>query len=165
MDSEGSILADFLSHYGEHCLERTAAYPGVAASLACLGGYRKAVLTNKPTTPARRILEGLGLASHFDLIVGGDNPHGKKPDPTALRWIMASLEAGPVNTAMIGDGVQDARAARAAGTSLIGFLNGIAPRDALLAEGPDASVESMEALPEAVAALERRLARGAEARP
>lgn len=156
---EDRILEDFLRHYAEHCLESTSAYPGVESALSRLGGYRKAVLTNKPTAPAVRILEGLGLASHFELILGGDNPHGKKPDPAALNFIMASLEAAPHATAMVGDGVQDARAARGAGASLIGFLNGIAPRADLLAESPDASVESMEALPEAVAAVESRLAR------
>lgn len=164
MALEDRVLEDFLRHYGAHCLESTSAYPGVASALSRLGGYRKAVLTNKPTAPAVRILEGLGLSAHFDLVLGGDNPHGKKPDPAALNFIMASLEAAPAATAMVGDGVQDARAARGAGASLIGFLNGIAPRADLLAEGPDASVESMDALPEAVAALETRLAR-AEAAP
>jgi phosphoglycolate phosphatase len=154
---EEGILSDFLLHYGEHCLQRTTAYPGVASSLGRLGSYRKAVLTNKPTAPALRILEGLGLAPHFELILGGDNPHGKKPDPAALSFIMSSLGSTPESTVMIGDGVQDARVARAAGTSLIGFLNGIAPRAALLAEAPDAAVESMESLPETIAVLESRL--------
>lgn len=154
---EDTVLAAFLLHYDSHCLERTTAYPGVGPALRKLAGYRKAVLTNKPTRPAVRILTGLGLASHFEHILGGDNPHGKKPDPAALHWLMAAADAAPRTTAMVGDGVQDARAARRAGASLIGFLGGIAPREDLLAEGPDAAVESMEALPAAVADLEARL--------
>lgn len=154
-------LAAFIDHYRDHCLDRTAPYPGVAASLERLGGYRKAVLTNKPTRPAVRILEGLGLAGHFEYILGGDNPHGKKPDPAALGWLMAAVDAAPRATAMIGDGVQDARAARRAGARMIGFLGGIAPREDLLAESPDAWVEAMRDLPEAIAGLEARL--GAEA--
>lgn len=158
---EDEVLAAFLGHYREHCLGSTAAYPGVEDALARLGGYRKAVLTNKPTEPAVRILEGLGLASHFEHVLGGDNPHGRKPDPAALRWLMAAADAPPSGTAMIGDGVQDALAARRAGARLIGFLGGIAPRAELLAESPDAAVESMASLPDAVAALEARLAGGA----
>lgn len=150
-------LAAFLSHYEEHCLGKTVLYPGVAASLRKLAGYRMAVLTNKPTAPAVKVLAGLGLAACFDPVVGGDNPHGKKPDPGALNWLMAKLGTTPRTTAMIGDGVQDARAARLAGTSLIGFLGGIAPRADLLAESPDAVIETMAALPEAVARLEARL--------
>jgi phosphoglycolate phosphatase len=155
---EEAALAAFLDHYREHCLLRTAAYPGVEAALRQLGGYRKSVLTNKPTEPAVRILEGLGLASHFEHVLGGDNPHGRKPDPAALRWLMRAADAPPGRTAMVGDGVQDALAARRAGARLIGFLGGIAPRADLLAEAPDAAVESMESLPGAVAALEARLA-------
>lgn len=151
------VLGAFLSHYDEHCLDRTLPYPGVGSSLRKLEGYRKAVLTNKPTAPAVRILEGLGLAACFDPIIGGDNPHGRKPDPGALNWLMAKLDVSPRATAVIGDGVQDARAARLAGASLIGFLGGIAPRSALLAESPDAVVETMATLPEAVARLEARL--------
>lgn len=156
-DLEDKVLADFLRHYGDHCLDSTSVYPGVASALARLDGYRKAVLTNKPGAPAARILEGLGLARHFEMVIGGDNPHGRKPDPSALAWMISALEASPGSTAMIGDGVQDARAARGAGASIIGFLNGIAPRADLLAEVPDAAVESMDALPEAVAGLEARL--------
>lgn len=152
-----AVLASFLDHYREHCLEKTRAYPGVATSLARLGRYRKAVLTNKPTQPAVRILEGLGLAGHFDIILGGDNPHGRKPDPAALNHLISALEAAPGSTVMVGDGIQDALAARRAGVSLIGFLNGIAPRAELLAESPDATVETMAGLPEAVAELEARL--------
>lgn len=156
--SEEAALAAFLGHYREHCLRRTAAYPGVEAALRQLGGYRKSVLTNKPTEPAVRILEGLGLAGHFEHVLGGDNPHGRKPDPAALRWLMRAADAPPGRTAMVGDGVQDAVAARRAGARLIGFLGGIAPRADLLAESPDAAVESMESLPAAVADLEARLA-------
>ncbi len=155
---EEAALAAFLGHYREHCLRSTAAYPGVEAALRQLGGYRKSVLTNKPTEPAVRILEGLGLAAHFEHVLGGDNPHGRKPDPAALRWLMQAADAPPGRTAMVGDGVQDAVAARRAGARLIGFLGGIAPRADLLAESPDAAVESMESLPQAVAALESRLA-------
>lgn len=146
-------LGAFLSHYGEHCLGKTHLYAGVAASLKKLAGYRMAVLTNKPTAPAVKILEGLGVAACFDAIVGGDNPHGGKPDPGALNWMMAKAGVTPRDTAMIGDGVQDARVARLAGTSLIGFLGGIAPRADLLAESPDAVIETMATLPEAVARL------------
>lgn len=158
-------LSEFLAHYGAHCLVETRAYPGAAEALGKLAGYRKAVLTNKPEAPARRILEGLGLAPHFDFILGGDNPHGKKPDPAALEWLMASARAEPRATAMIGDGVQDARAARRAGAFLIGYLGGIGPRADLLAEGPDAAVEAFGELPGAVTALEARLAASVEGKP
>lgn len=155
-----ATLAAFLEHYREHCLVRTRAYPGVAEALERLGGYRMAVLTNKPGEPARRILEGLGLAGRFDAVVGGDNPHGKKPDPAGLLHLIAASGAAPAATAMIGDGVQDARAARRAGTALLGFMGGIAPPEDLRAETPDGEFAAMTELPDLVARLEARLGGG-----
>lgn len=155
-----AALADFLAHYGEHCLVKTRTYPGTAEALEQLGGYRMAVLTNKPGEPARRILEGLGLAGRFDAIVGGDNPHGKKPDPAGLLHLIASSGATPAATAMIGDGVQDARAARRAGAALLGFMGGIATPEDLRAESPDGEFAAMDELPALIARLEARLGAG-----
>ena len=151
-----AALRVFLAHYLEHCLGESLPYPGIREALPQLARYRKAVLTNKPEAPARRILEGLDLARHFDEVLGGDNPYGRKPDPAALLHLLEAWRAGPRETAVIGDGAQDARAARAAGAWFLGFLGGMGPRAALLREAPDAVVERMGALPEAVAALETR---------
>ena len=148
-------LAAFLEYYSNHCLVESAPYPGVSTALEKLVGYRKAVLTNKPYEPSQRILEGLGLAHHFEWIVGGDNPFGKKPNPAALNHIVASAKVTAHQTLMIGDGVQDIRAARQAGTRFLGFLNGIGNREALLAEQPEATIEEMRFVPEAMLDLEK----------
>jgi phosphoglycolate phosphatase len=151
-----AALAVFLDHYRDHCVEESRLYPGLRPALDRLGGYRMAVLTNKPEEPARRILAGLGLAGRFQALVGGDGPLGKKPEPAGLRHIMAALEAEPAETAVIGDGVQDLRVAREAGTRFIAFLGGLGSRQALLEEDPEYSIEDMGVLPEAVARLEKR---------
>lgn len=154
-----ATLEAFLAHYQDHCLGATRAYPGVDEALTRLSGYRKAVLTNKPGTPARKVLEGLGLARHFSHVFGGDNPYGQKPDPAALRKLMEMESAQPGETAMIGDGVQDLRAARRASARFLGFLSGMAPRAAMEAEGPEATFAEMSELPAAVAALAAGAAR------
>jgi len=151
-----AALSAFLEHYREHCLVETRAYPGLAEALDRLPGYRKAVLTNKPGAPAVRILEGLGMAGYFGHVFGGDNPYGQKPEPAALRKLMELEDARPEETVMIGDGVQDLRAARRAGARFLGYLDGMAPSSALLAEGAEATFASMAGLPAAVAALEER---------
>src|SRR5262245_16884900 len=53
----------FLSHYEQHKLDHTLAYPGIREALQQLEGTPMAVLTNKPANVSMRILEGLGLAS------------------------------------------------------------------------------------------------------
>jgi phosphoglycolate phosphatase len=148
-----AAVAAFLKHYQAHCLGETAAYPGVPDSLERLGGYRKAVLTNKPEAPARAILAGLGLASHFSQILGGDNPHGQKPDPAALRHIMRAEGVLPEETLMIGDGIQDLRAARRAGCRFLAFLGGMGSVSDMLAENPETTFTDMRRLPETVAAV------------
>jgi phosphoglycolate phosphatase len=156
-DEVEAALNSFLEHYAAHCLGETSAYPGVSSALDRLPGYAKAVLTNKPAAPARTILAGLKLASHFRMVLGGDNPHGRKPDPAGLMHIMATETAAPDETVLIGDGIQDLRAARNAKTHFLGFLGGIGSAAALRSENPEAVFEDMNRLPEALAALEARL--------
>jgi phosphoglycolate phosphatase len=157
------VLGVFLDHYKDHCLTHTQAYPGTAATLQRLrrgatgAARRMAVLTNKPGIPTLKVLEGLGLSGYFDLILGGDTAFGRKPEAEGLKHIMASLETLPADTAMLGDGVQDAGAARKAGAYFVGFLGGIAPHSALLAEKPDATFAAMNELPAAIAGLEARV--------
>lgn len=160
-----AALAEFMAHYQRNCLIATTAYPGLEAALDRLSSYRMAVLTNKPGAPARAVLEGLGLASRFADVFGGDNPYGQKPDPAALRKLMDLGDALPGETVMIGDGVQDLRAARRAGTRFLGFLTGMAPRAALIAEGPEATFTEMAGLPRAIAELDARAATAAGVRP
>jgi phosphoglycolate phosphatase len=149
-------LGFFLEHYQEHCLERTVPYPGVVAWLEQNRGYRKAVLTNKPLAPALRILEGLGLRSHFELVLGGDGPHPKKPDPGGLGYILSSLNAVATEAALIGDSLQDLRTARAGNCAFVAFLGGLGDPDVLEASSPDISVRNFDQFPAALAALEER---------
>lgn len=156
-DEVDAALKIFMEHYNSHCLGETEAYPGVKASLDRLSGYAMAVLTNKPVAPARTILAGLELAGHFRHVLGGDNPHGRKPGPAGLKHIMAAEDAAPGETVLIGDGVQDMQAARGAGTHFLAFLGGMGSVEALLAGNPEDVLEDMNRLPEALAALEAKL--------
>src|SRR5688500_16141382 len=81
-------LTRFLDIYDRRLLETTVAYTGVEEALLMASRRgRLAVLTNKPQQPSERILEALGLRRYFDAVIGGDGPHGRKPDPTGLNAI------------------------------------------------------------------------------
>jgi phosphoglycolate phosphatase len=111
-----AMLQRFLTLYDERLLVHTTVYDGVAGALEALSRRADlAVLTNKPTAPSERILEGLGIARAFRWIVGGDNPLGRKPDPAALGDLMSRAGAAPSSTVMVGDSAIDLRTARAAG--------------------------------------------------
>ena len=79
-------LSQFLQIYDRRLLDTTTAYPGVENALMMASRRaRLAVLTNKPLQPSRRILDALGLSRYFDAVIGGDGPHGRKPNPAGLR--------------------------------------------------------------------------------
>ena len=61
-------------------------YPGVLEGLRALQalGYRMACITNKPTVFAKPLVEQLGIAVFFDLVLGGECAPRKKPAPDAL---------------------------------------------------------------------------------
>jgi len=157
-----ALLSAFLEHYRIYCLEHSSLYPGVENSLSRLSAYRKAVLTNKPLEPTLRILSGLGIDGFFGQVLGGDNPHGPKPDPAALRHILAAENVRPEEAAMIGDGTQDLQVARRAGVHFLAFLNGMGSRLALADQGIENGLESMADLPQALAALNSRPPRAEE---
>ena len=165
-DVDEELLAEayqfFLKYYREHKLDFTYAYEGVLEALKALkelhdvpggapGGraLTMAVLTNKPVRPARGICEGLGLASYFLHIYGGDSFEAKKPDPTGLRKLMEETGARPEETAMIGDSQVDVLTARNAGAWAVGCRFGFGPQT--LEETPpdvlvDTAADWMEAL-------------------
>jgi phosphoglycolate phosphatase len=137
----------FLEHYAGHCLDRSALYPQVGATVEKLAasGKKLAVLSNKPTGMSLTILSGLGIANRFLRIDGGDRHPAKKPDPGGLREIMAALGAAPERTLMVGDSAVDVATARAAGTGAAGVLWGFKPEE-VLADPPEHLLESMQEL-------------------
>jgi phosphoglycolate phosphatase len=109
-------LARFLEIYSRHLLDRTQPYPGVQETLAIAAHRaRLAILTNKPLAHTERILEGLRLRDFFSVVVGGDNPRGRKPDPAALLAIVAA--AADQGALFVGDSPIDDQTARAAHVS------------------------------------------------
>jgi phosphoglycolate phosphatase len=111
-------LARFLTLYDARLLDHTRPYPGIREALTTLASMavRLAVLTNKPAGATERILAGLELRRFFEWVVGGDTPHGRKPAPAGLRWLMAAAGASPAATLMVGDSAIDLETARNAGT-------------------------------------------------
>src|SRR3972149_1085297 len=71
----------FRDYYGLHLLDRTRLYPGVRETLEHFRGKRKAIVTNKPLAFSERILAGLEIESHFEVILGGDSTVQRKPHP------------------------------------------------------------------------------------
>lgn len=120
-DSLASALTVFNRHYHAVNGREARLYDGVADGLNAFReqGAALAVVTNKPTEFTLPLLESSGLAKWFDAVVCGDTCERKKPDPLPLLHACRLLDCSPEHALAIGDSVNDALAARAAGITVL----------------------------------------------
>lgn len=111
----------FRDHYRRLNGRRSRLYPGVAEGLQLFRqtGARLAVVTNKTAEFTPPLLHQMGLDSYFDIIVCGDTCARKKPDPLPLFYACRLLNVDPRTALFIGDSINDAQAARAAGMPML----------------------------------------------
>jgi phosphoglycolate phosphatase len=103
-----------------------------------------ALCTNKSRRVAGPLLDALDLTRRFRVIVAGDDLPRRKPDPLPLLHIAERLGVPASTLVMVGDGVQDIQAGRAAGAFTVAVLGGFTSREALAAERPDRVVEGLD---------------------
>ncbi len=101
--------------------DKTAVYAGVVEGLSELREMRvkMAVVTNKPTEFTLPLLQRSGLAHYFDAVVCGDTCARKKPDPLPYLHGCELLDVQPARAFVVGDSMNDAQAARAAGITVL----------------------------------------------
>jgi len=115
-----AALARFLSVYDQRLTHHTRPYDGIPALLDELRGREiaMALLTNKPLSQSRTILETFDLSRYFKWVVGGDGPWPRKPAPDGMRFLMSQASAGPAETILIGDSTVDLQTSRNAGVRI-----------------------------------------------
>lgn len=125
----GGLVERFLVIYSASATRRTRLFPGVRGVLATLGeaGIRQAVCTNKPEAITRQVLDDLGIASHFDVVIGGDTLPRNKPDPLPLRTTLQRLGVSPEQSLMVGDSAIDVLTAHGAGVDVAFVTFGYGP--------------------------------------
>jgi phosphoglycolate phosphatase len=129
------VLDRFVGYYSEHLVDFTLPYRGVHDTLERLGNYRKAVISNKRESLSRALLEKLGLAKYFDIILGSDSVEEKKPSPKPIMKVLDSFSLKPDEAVIVGDSNFDIDAGKAAGTKTIAVSYGF--RDVGLLQGAD----------------------------
>ncbi|HEU0201988.1 MAG TPA: phosphoglycolate phosphatase [Burkholderiaceae bacterium] len=150
----------FFRHY--HATNGTLArvYDGVGCALAQLrmAGLRLACVTNKAREFTEPLLARLGLVRWFDVTVSADEVSAPKPDPALLFEACARLDLSPAQVVLIGDSINDALAAHAAGCRVVlvetGYNEGEDVNALRSAAGVDAIVP---ALPDAARYLVARV--------
>ena len=78
-------------------------------------GYKLACITNKAEKFTLPLLKDTGLFDYFDMVLSGDSLPKKKPDPLPLLHACEKYGIQPTELLLIGDSLNDAQAARAAG--------------------------------------------------
>jgi phosphoglycolate phosphatase len=95
----------------------TRLYPGVIDGLERLRalGFPLGCVTNKATRFTLPLLEEKRLSAYFSVVIAGDTLSRKKPEPAPLLHACKRFGIAPREMVMIGDSLNDAQAARAAG--------------------------------------------------
>lgn len=141
-----AAFAEWQRYYAAHPVGHTRFMPGAERALQALSvrGVPLALVTNKDRRVTEQILAALGIAPRFDAVyAGGDGP--LKPSAEPVLRVCATLGVEPCNTWLVGDGVQDVAAARAAKARAIAVSNGFHSAQRLRAAGADAVYASLDA--------------------
>jgi phosphoglycolate phosphatase len=114
---EEAVVADYRSRI----TAESRPFPGCEAALDALiaEGAVLAVCTNKRTSLALPLLDGLDLTRRFAAICGGDLVAAGKPDPALLHLTIDRAGGRSDRAVMVGDAGTDTGAARAAGVPCV----------------------------------------------
>ncbi|HEX8947937.1 MAG TPA: HAD-IA family hydrolase [Dissulfurispiraceae bacterium] len=139
-----ALVKRFLDYYAAHLVDKTTVYPGVRETLEGVDGYKKAVISNKLEALSLQVLERLGIARYFDLIVGSDTTPERKPSPVPVLHVLSRLDVRPEAAAIVGDSNYDVEAGKAAGIRTIAVTYGYRTVDFL--RGADFIIKRMDEL-------------------
>ena len=150
------IHGRFLEHYAAVCTVATRPYDGVETLLAeCARRWPLALLTNKPLAMTRALVDHLGWAARFRVVVCGDSLPYRKPDGRTLLDVATGLGVDPAAVVLVGDTRTDAETANAAGAAFIWVEWGYAAAEdrrglasGLAVRTPAALLARLESLPQ-----------------
>jgi len=116
----------FLAHYSVNLFTDSKLYPNVIETLTALklGGYKLAIITNKPIAQTKPVLALAGISDFFDIVLGGDSLAEKKPHPLPLQHCQQQFNLSSDEVLMVGDSKNDIIAAKAANFDSFGLTYG-----------------------------------------
>jgi pyrophosphatase PpaX len=128
--------ARWLEHYGE---EEVVLIDGAREALLRVrrAGLRAGIVTSGDRVRVGRELDGLGVASLFEVVVCAEDIVYRKPHPEALLLALDKLGVDAAEAVYVGDSPEDVQMARAAGVLAVGIPGGFPNRDSLAAAGPE----------------------------
>ena len=139
-------IASYERHYTAVNGRHTTIYPGVEEGLKRLRdrGFPLACVTNKSERFTRPLLDRVGFSRYFEHVVSGDTLEQKKPHPAPVLHACRALGVAPGAMLVIGDSLNDAQAARAAGCPVFCVTYGYNEGHDIRSLDTDALVESLD---------------------
>jgi phosphoglycolate phosphatase len=116
----------FVAHADQVMHDLTLLYPWVAETVLVLraAGQRLGIVSSKYRYRIERILAEGGLASQFEVIIGGEDVPQHKPNPAGLLLMLQRLNLPAPEVLYVGDHPVDAEAASRAGLPFMAVLTG-----------------------------------------
>jgi len=147
-DEQHDARALFDKHYADTVDAGSTLFPQVKQTLAALQatGLPLAIVTNKPTPFVAPLLQSLGIAEAFSLIIGGDDVPVKKPHPAAIFLVLGTFGVLPDQLLFVGDSRNDIQAAQAAGVPNVGMTYGYNFGESIASSQPNVTLDSFDQL-------------------
>ena len=146
-DAATQAMQDFLHLYQTQKSSPDMLYPRVRETLVAFraADIRIGLCTNKLYAPTLKLLDDIELRSLLDFIAGCDTFPMCKPDPGHVRGVAEAIGAPPESCVMIGDSLNDIRAAQGAGIAAIAITHGYGAD--MTQSGADATISGFSDLP------------------
>ncbi len=124
-------------------------YPGAVETLQKLRGrgLKIGIVTNNGRVGTKLTLKRYELGSYFDAVVTRDDCEEMKPDSGPVLKVLKEMHVSPEEAILVGDGVMDVMAARAAGLPSVAVATGPFSNERLLKVEPDYLLASVNDLP------------------
>ena len=133
-------------------------YPGALETLNKLRALHLKIglVTNNGRTGTEMTLQRLKLNDFFDTVITRDDCEEMKPDAEPVRKVLERMDARPEESVLVGDGLMDIMAAKAAGLFSIAVATGPFSGKILLQAEPDYVLTSINDLPQLLEHLDNQ---------
>ena len=136
----------YKEHHRKNLVVHSVVYPDVRETLEHFRALPMAVISNKTTEFVVPLIERLGIARYFKMVIGADYGLPLKPAPDSVQRIMDECGAIKERTAIVGDGTTDVRAGKAAGVITCSVTYGFRSEEELRKAAPDYVIHSLSEL-------------------
>ncbi|WP_064697609.1 HAD-IA family hydrolase [Rhizobium aegyptiacum] len=114
-------VAAMMRVYSRHLTNHTTLMPGALETVSGLAarGVKMAVVSNKPHSFTKQILDHFGFSSHLAAVQGADPCLLPKPAPDMLNAVLDRLGISASRVLFVGDSAVDSDAAKAAAIPVV----------------------------------------------